>query len=230
MEQEIKFVLPRHSVTAAVQWLNHVCYPDRNFPQNIVSSLYYDTRDWQFLREKLNSDYLKTKVRVRWYSNDCGKHSSETPFVEVKQKIGAARKKFRTKAPFSSQWLSDADLRDPGLLHISFLLKSRGLLLEHTLFPAFIIQYERARFVDPVHHVRVSVDNQISVPRINSSLLCRRNSFEGSSSSLNMAVLEIKGNVENLSGFLHYITAIGGKKSSFSKYLACYQHITTFQR
>ena len=41
---------------------------DGAYSSNIVSSLYYDTRDRRGLYEKLNSDFLKLKVRLRWYT------------------------------------------------------------------------------------------------------------------------------------------------------------------
>ncbi len=183
------------------------------------------------MHDKINSDYLKTKVRVRWYSEISGTPMPGAPFIEVKQKFGSGRKKFRIEAPYSSEWLSRVDLKNPELLNVYFLLKphAHGVLLQDMLFPAFIIQYERYRFVEPIHRVRVSVDHQISVPKINRAMVSTDYLLGPASTTLDTAVLEMKGKVEHLSGFLRYITAIGGKKSSFSKYLTCYQHISDFQ-
>jgi len=86
--------------------VTQTCRNDPEFPRNIIASIYYDTRGWKFLREKVDSDYLKTKVRVRWYHNPETLELEENAFIEVKSKTGAPRSKFRLKSPFSGKWLS----------------------------------------------------------------------------------------------------------------------------
>ena len=68
-DHEIKLVLPNRAARSLVRWLRSRCWPDPLYPAATVSSIYYDTPDWRLLREKVNSDFLKTKVRLRWYSD-----------------------------------------------------------------------------------------------------------------------------------------------------------------
>src|SRR5690606_22911495 len=68
VEHELKFTVPVSSTAAVLAWLRGACTPDPKFPCGRVSRIYNDTPDPRSLREKLNSDYLKTKVRLRWYA------------------------------------------------------------------------------------------------------------------------------------------------------------------
>lgn len=219
-EHEVKYVFSNHRVTPVLRWLQHVCQLDPEFSHNIVASIYYDTKDWRFLHEKINSDYLKTKLRVRWYRDPAEHSGPGAAFIELKSKVGAPRTKFRMKVPYSAQWFAELPLENQQLLEIPQLLKSQGIFLEHQVFPAFIVQYERYRFIEDISGARVCVDCNISAPKVNSYMLPESNPLP-----LQTAVLEIKGHLECLPNVLSQLTAFGCRKSSFSKYLACYQKI-----
>ena len=79
---ELKFLAPRRRAAPARRWLQATCRPDPIFPESTVYTVYYDTATLASLSEKQNSDYLKTKVRLRWYR--VGNRFSETAFVEIK--------------------------------------------------------------------------------------------------------------------------------------------------
>jgi hypothetical protein len=234
MEHEIKFIFSNHRAHLIAQWLKQTCSPDQNFPYNIVSSIYYDTRDWQFLANKINSDYYKTKVRIRWYREPAENGENGVAFIELKNKIGAGRQKMRLEAPYSSEWFSKASLDDPKFLDIPIFLKSQGALLEYPVYPVFLVRYERYRFIDLYSGTRVCVDYNISTPKVNKHFLSTLPSLGHVSqnplvSQLRTAVIEVKGVVDHLPTTLGHLVSMGCKKSSFSKYLACYQHITGAQ-
>lgn len=221
LEQETKFVFRHQHLTPILNFVRHTCRRDPDFPQNIVASIYYDTRAWKFLREKVNSDYLKTKVRVRWYRAPDENEPHGKAFIEVKSKVGAPRAKLRVESPYSANWLHHIPLEDLRLLEIPRLLRARGALSEQCpLFPSFIVQYERYRFIEPISSVRLCIDCNIHVPRVNRTMLGMR-----PPSLLQTDVLEVKGQVDGLPGMLPNLFAFGIKKSSFSKYLACYQQL-----
>jgi hypothetical protein len=219
-EHETKFVFNNSSSHIIVQWLERRCLRDPKFPQGIVSSLYYDTKDWRFLRDKINSDFLKTKVRVRWYADMDTGDPKGFSFLETKNKIGRRRFKFRTNTGIPASWFSEVDLSNGKLLDIPHLLKSHGIVIHGTLFPAFQINYKRKRFIDPVTGLRLCVDYDINTPRVNGFLLPRSNPF-----MLRNAVFEMKGRISELPEVLHQLTALGCRKRSFSKYISCYHKI-----
>jgi len=219
-QHETKFVINNSSVHLIIQWLRCRCLPDREFPAGIVSSIYYDTRDWRFLREKINSDYLKTKVRLRWYADIDSEEPEDKSYLEAKYKVGPKREKVRIKTDFSGKWLSRVGLDNRKLLHIPGFLRSMGVMVGSALCPAFKITYKRLRFVEPTTGARLSVDYDIRAPDVNRRMLPRTNPF-----GLRSAVFELKGPMRELPDVLGQLTALGCRKQSFSKYSTCYAKI-----
>ena len=136
-------------------------------------------------------------------------------------KVGARRRKKRRKTNISSSWLSTVPLCDPRLMEATRQLGEMGVACTGSLLPAFLIRYQRLRFTDPARRTRVSLDFDISVPRVNSQMLPRVNQLP-----LSVAVLEVKGDRPELPGAMHQLTSLGCRKEPFSKYLACYEMTT----
>ena len=89
LETEIKYVVPAHRTELALRMLERICDPDPQFPFGIVSSIYYDSQNWDYLREKRDSDYLKTKVRLRWYEQaQATTDGADISYAEAKYRIG----------------------------------------------------------------------------------------------------------------------------------------------
>ncbi|MFC1599335.1 VTC domain-containing protein, partial [Candidatus Omnitrophota bacterium] len=219
-EHEIKFVFSNSRTDVLIQWLESMCQSDPEFPVGVVSSIYYDTAHWVSLREKINSDYVKTKVRVRWYSGLNGGEEATDSYVEAKYKIGCQRKKVRVKIPYSGEWLSSIQLDERKLLEMPFFLRSKGVSLDHTLRPVFQITFKRRRYIEPLTGSRMCIDYAIAVPKVNWNILPRINPF-----CLNTSVFEIKGRLSNLPESMHPLINLGCREESFSKYAFCYQKI-----
>lgn len=224
-EYEFKYVFPDVYIETVLRWVRQTCRQDPEFPHNIVNSIYYDGRDWRFLGEKVNSDYLKTKVRVRWYEDPENPQRPGSAYVEVKSKLGSSRTKYRVYAPFQSSWLAGANLAHPQLLQVPSMLTAHGFFFKTPIFPAFAIRYERHRFIEPISRTRICIDHHIAVPKVNPSIMPHFDPYP-----LASAVLEVKGDHVGLPGILARLAHIGCRKSAFSKYLACCQHLCHLQR
>jgi hypothetical protein len=223
---EIKYVFHGRSAQKVICWLKGRVRPDNEYPAGKISSIYYDSPEWDFLYEKINSDYLKSKVRLRWYHEfESGLPLAES-FIEIKHKAGLRRKKIREKTGLSGEFLETAALDHPKLMDLPYRLKSEGdMRFRRHLFPVFQVSYHRLRYVEPITGTRISVDYNIHVPKINPRLKLRSNPFK-----FEQAVLEIKGNVYNLSDLLSYLTVMGCRKQSFSKYQAGYLKLMSNER
>ena len=143
------------------------------------------------LREKINSDYLKTKVRLRWYEG--GGRPAERSFLEAKLRVGARRRKVRLETAFSGTWLTHTALHDQALRRIPQELRPLGVPVPSQLRPVLRIRYTRDRFVDPLAGVRISLDADISAPAVNRELLSVPNPLP-----LDTAVVEVKGQAREL--------------------------------
>ncbi len=216
-DHETKFVLERTRAPFVAAWLEAQCQPDPEFPASIVSSIYFDTTDLRFLRDKDDSDFLKTKVRLRWYSDVDSERVIGGPFLEVKHKIGGQRDKHRIKVDLGHECLTGSSLDHQELGQVPLWLSTMGEALPRPLYPALEIRYRRDRFVEVGSNSRVCMDYEIRTPRINPRILPNGLLRD----SLPMSVLELKGRETDLPVALQKAISFGCRKSSFSKYAAC---------
>ena len=219
-DYEVKFLVDGGDVTPVLRWLRTVCRLDPVFPEGIVSSIYYDTPALDSLREKVNSDYLKTKVRLRWYGYRG--ETSRASFLEVKYRIGGRRDKVRVTTPYAGAWFTTVPLHDPVLHQMPQLLQPYGVPHLSGLRPVLLVRYRRYRFIEPLTGARVSLDTDISAPRVNREILAAPHPLP-----LRTAVFELKSRLSDLPLPLHELTRMGARKSSFSKYCACHDHTMT---
>jgi hypothetical protein len=213
LERELKFAMPEARASLARRMLNALCRPDPLYAAAVVSTIYYDTPNLRFLGEKLDSDFLKTKVRLRWYSSLDGDAGDGRAFLEVKTRVGALRRKARLETRLPGAWLGEAPLHDPEIARVVERARAIGVELPARLLPAMLIRYERYRYVDPASGARVSLDRRIEVPRCNPALL-----RPGGGVRLGAAVLEIKGGAEELPRSLLPLARLGARRAAFSKY------------
>ena len=219
-EHENKFIFSNAKSALVRSWLGKRCLPDPIFSDSIISSIYYDTRNMELLSEKLASDFLKMKVRLRWYHNFLDGSLFPDAYVEVKNKIGSARVKKRFRKQLDSQFLLNSSLEDPEFIRLVDEIPRENTSVPFRLFPILQINYRRSRYIDMQSGARLSFDSDIHVSRINKQFV------KGAVLSvLPEAVFECKGKMERLPEWLHQINAFGGKRYAFSKYSECLQHI-----
>jgi hypothetical protein len=222
MENEIKYTVSNHKSQQVIQWLSSRCKADKSYHTQTVSSIYYDTLGWKSLNEKVNSDYLKTKVRLRWYSDIAYRHHSESSFAEAKFRIGTKRDKVRIPTPYSGTRIANTALHDAMFSKIPSLLESNNIILRENYFPAYQISYKRIRYKEPLTGATICFDYDIWVSRANSFMLPHRFPL-----TLQTAVLELKGDVNEMPAPLLGLVQLGCRKESFSKYYGCYKKIVT---
>jgi hypothetical protein len=216
LEFELKYVIPNHRLSFVLEFLKARCNPDPVFQSATISSIYFDSTSLHFLDEKINSDFYKNKIRIRWYKDTQTKEFSRVAYLENKKRFGSQRLKPRTPFKFSPELLDTLPLEDSRLLNVEQTLAEMGFISPQPIFPTILIQYKRQRFVDPVYQTRISVDSDIRSPRVNRLLLP-----SGGASTLQLAVVEIKGKESFLQQNLSPLITLGLRKASFSKYLSC---------
>ena len=219
LEYELKFMVPNHHLGPIFEFAKLSCQADPIHPAGIVSSIYYDSLDWDALNEKINSDYIKTKFRLRWYRDPGSGNYSEASFAESKHRIGCRRIKSRVATGISPERLEGMSLDDVSLLEVPVSMRRSGIPTSANLFPSLLIRYTRHRYVEPATGARVSIDSGISSPRINRHMLPRGT---GSGAALSHAVIEVKSPRDSLPRSLRPLVIYGIRRASFSKYLACY--------
>jgi hypothetical protein len=212
LERELKFVLAEGRGAFARRLLDALCRPDPTYPAAILSTIYYDTPGLRLLGEKLDSDYLKTKIRLRWYGDLEGHAAGERSFLEIKSRIGSVRTKLRLETPLRASELRTMRLDDPLLVDVLRLLRPAAAV-PPGLRPALLVQYRRHRYIEPLSGARISVDTEIRAPRADPRLL--RHDYPV---ALPAAILEVKGESEDLPPVLRPLMHLGARRLAVSKY------------
>ena len=168
MEFEVKYILPNFKRDLVIDFIASQCVPDPDFSAARISSIYYDSREHSSLNEKINSDFHKTKYRLRWYSNYINKNLSKHAFMEKKSRIGGLRNKKRISVNISPEILSNISLNDFRLLEIPNELLKQSTRVNWHLFPSIQIDYSRFRFIEQQSGARISIDFDIFSNKFNS--------------------------------------------------------------
>ena len=156
---ERKFVGDARDLPFVLSLLDARLLPDRYHETGRINSVYFDTPGLRAWSEKANGDNLKRKVRARWYGRP-GELGAETPvFLELKHRIGAARRKARVEVLVPTDLLLRTPLSDPGwpalfAAHADELGEPVG----PDWAPVCRIEYDRVRYNDLENGSRVSVD------------------------------------------------------------------------
>ena len=215
-EIEQKFAFRNAEAAVLLQCLRGLLPEDSKYPVGTISSLYFDSPNLDLYDEKVNSDYIKTKVRLRWY-DDCAQNDPEYPipcFLEVKRKIGSLRQKARQKIDVVARDLCNP-FENQESLELGDMVLGMGFLPSFLLRPMVIIAYRRHRFVDYQSSSRISLDTEIRCPMVNPHTIPCPGSFK-----LAEAVLEVKGEIEHLPRSLYPLSSFLFK-NAFSKYARC---------
>lgn len=224
-EFELKYTFPAVLLNSIEGWLAITCKKDGMYPESRVQSIYLEAADARSYLEKINSDFFKTKFRVRWYETKEGRpfdHDDQTPvFLEKKMKVGAKRLKKR--------WVSSTsfdELRQNGLnstFHASWYQEFiRQSEVSDFLQPFIQISYARKRYVEPYSGARLSLDCDIRVEKTNSLFLP-----PPPDSALNVGVFEIKGKNDMPPAMVAFLTSNIVSKDRFSKYERCISSLET---
>ena len=211
------FVLPR-DIGFAYALLRHICRPDRDYPEEQINTLYFDTDDLEQYVRSSSGDFRKNKVRIRWYHRLSDYRETVPIFVELKSREGFASSKQRRRLWVPRQNLETAQLGS-GIIPQTTLIDtiaSFGHYLEKPVRPVITISYWRYRFTEVLTGVRVTLDSNIR-----SSVVARELGYGERELRLQGAVIEIKGTSIELPPTLRRLRLLDTDWSRFSKYSSC---------
>ncbi len=219
LEQKYRFSAP--ALVELADWASFALEPDPSHPAGVINSLYYDTQDLALYHQKRSSEYLKFKVRLRWYGDLTGKPDGAVQaFLEVKRKIGATRRKQRTPVKLRASSLAGGDFDTEEVAGLANHAFENGFPVYMPLRPAAHIRYLRTRYLDPSCGARIAMDSNIRCEWFNQALAPLQ-----PPAMLDSGVLEVKGRMRHLPRSLEPIAFLL-QKYSFSKYAQCLEKLT----
>ena len=218
---EQKYILIAQQGLVIQDWLEHVCVHDPKYYLGTVSSIYYDTPTLYHYFEKRNSDYIKCKIRLRWY--DALIHGdldrNVRCYIECKRKQGTLRQKERKEVFVSAKSLAGDPFSEEEILRAPSEIYEFDYLPPGILVPMLLIRYKRFRYVDPHSGVRIALDEEMCCTHANTAYIPGETPLH-----FDVSVLEIKGFHSELPNFLYpirdYLT-----REAYSKYARCCEHL-----
>ena len=237
---EQKFYIPPSRLSHAMGLLRRSCRWDRDYPEEQINSLYFDTRDLDQHERSLAGEYSKDKIRIRWYGTEYDPHlpskrtvvpateattepaaepaAEATTFpvwLELKSRRGFVSTKQRRMMQVAGDALSPGRLVR-GILPLAELIQTMaafGFFTQGRLCPVVAISYWRQRFVEPRTGFHVALDSHIRSTAVMPGIGRGERGLE-----LPGAVVEVKGPVLELPAPVQGIAGIGSSWTRYSKY------------
>jgi hypothetical protein len=217
---EQKYLFAGAKKQLILDWLDFHLVRSPEFYFGPILSLYYDTPSFDLYGQVSDGDYLKNKVRLRWYqANFASPAQTVNCYLELKHKCGSIRKKCRTLVKLEAGCLAGNIFEDDAIASLPGQLPELRSLFRLPLMPMLVVEYQRYRFIDPQTGARVSLDTNIGCRRANASHLPVATPVE-----LGCGVLEVKGKGDKLPESLRPLNR-HLKKQSFSKYAKCCEYL-----
>ncbi len=215
---ERKFYIEPQKVELVRGLLNVRCRPDAAFPAEQINSLYFDSDELEQYERSQSGDFLKHKVRLRWYGSEPEMlDMMQTVFLELKSREGFASRKQRLEMKVPTKKLFPPYIEE-GVISgnlLTELLARFGYFPVEPLRPVIQISYFRYRYRDIWGEMSIALDCNIR------SVMMRPCGDDGGRLALTGAVLEIKGKSMEVPLPLKKLGALGIGWSRFSKYSAC---------
>jgi VTC domain-containing protein len=210
---EVKFIGASREAPFVAASLEALCAPDGAFPENVVHSVYFDSPDLASYAEKTAGDYLKTKVRLRWYAEaERAKPKAGadwTAWLEVKTRTGSLGAKRRKLVRLSGP--SPLEGLDPEMLG--------AVVQEHlgsSRRPTCWVSYSRTRLWGPDGLTRLSIDRDLRVDWV-----ARWIPTHWLGATPPIFVVEVKGDTAAVHPALSTLLVRHARKHALSKYALC---------
>lgn len=213
-EQEIKFHVPNQQSIAFKDWLDFAFEKHPTHAACTICSIYFDTPNGTSLSEKVESDYHKSKFRLRWYC-DLDENPLPVPsFLEVKKKQGSARIKHRVKLPLSGADLMQMPIQSAELVDLFREYFPVAITTAPPLLrPVLELRYVRHRYTHLVYPDAFCFDTNIRSVRTHPRLLPLTQG-----QPLSHGVFEQKGSNVDPLPVLRALPRFDIKRQSISKY------------
>jgi hypothetical protein len=130
------------------------------YPNRIVNNIYFDTPDLRLLRDHVNGQYRRTKIRIRWYG-ESSPAVVENAQLELKHKEGdTGTKEVYELAPMPRGLLMSGDGISRWLIRSDLPPELRASVL--ACVPTLFNRYQRSYYATTFGRIRATLDRGIS--------------------------------------------------------------------
>lgn len=165
---ELKYVLSLEQVKRLKKDLKNYVVPDKhwNWWAYILSSLYYDTKDYGFYWEKIEWLKFRRKLRIRRYVTNESLDDNSIVYVEIKQRVDRVTQKRRVPMKYKEALRLIHDKQIPNWYSpndTEVINEILNLVETYNLEPSAITTYKREAFfwTDADIWLRITFDTDI---------------------------------------------------------------------
>ena len=225
---ERKFFVAPNRMILALALVRRTCRWDEDYPEEQINSLYFDTPDLEQHESSLAGEFVKAKIRIRWYGAEHDPHDSAErtvdvasrdeavpAWLELKERRGFVSTKQRAAVEVAAGALRPQVLA-AGIVSISALTSTMagfGFFTSKRLCPVIAVSYWRRRFVEPRTGFKIAFDSDVR-----SSVVMPGIGRGEQGLRLSGAVIEVKGPSAELPARLRELGELGSSWTRFSKY------------
>lgn len=214
---EIKYILNKEQILFLTENLKSYMEVDK-YGKTSIASLYYDTSDYRLIRESVEKNNYKEKIRIRSY----GLNKEGMPlYLELKRKVSGIVYKRRIET--NEKEINDFFQNKSNIFAKNQIGKEITYFRDfyNSLIPACLIIYDRVAYFEKNGDLRLTIDHN---PRYRVNDLNLSTSLDGISLlPEGYAILEVKVQ-DSIPLWLCNILSKGKiYKNSFSKYGEAYK-------
>jgi SPX domain protein involved in polyphosphate accumulation len=206
---ERKYTISSASVDDVIEIVNTHPYLFREiYYERTVNSVYFDTPILSSYYESLDGSPQKSKVRIRWYGDECEKSS-----LEIKYKNGSVGSKNTYKLEgFSTK----GSLRKNYLEAIKKADIPKDIMAElKSLIPTTTNNFKRRYFISSDKKFRITIDYDLNFRRLLSSTFRTKNFIQANKG---FVILEVKYDGKDNQELENVLRGLPFRISKFSKY------------
>jgi len=164
MRFERKYKLNHDSVSLLMDFLISKGFSE-SFPDRLISSVYFDTRDLNFLQESLDGISKRKKYRVRWYNEDLKNSRFE---VKIKEEMLGRKVISNIGTNYSINSFSD-------LLNSVYGVDNDPCILDQSKYmPVLLVKYDREYYESTDGLIRATIDKNIQCGKVSSQLSSKK--------------------------------------------------------
>jgi SPX domain protein involved in polyphosphate accumulation len=176
------------------------------FPNRLVNSIYFDDFNYTSVKENLEGDNDKMKIRLRWYGKNC--YILKNPKLEIKIKKQFQNYKIIKKLDI----LNNLNIKN--LKNAKFISETvNSIYNKKKIIPVSTTHYNRFYFISSNNLIRSTLDKNLSVSRVNNNI------FIPVFRNFNKIILELKYSGKYDDYVRKNINLISSRYSKNSKYI-----------
>ena len=131
----------------------------------MINNIYFDTPGFDFFYDNVNGDYIRKKIRIRWYDETFAHQKKLTLEYKLKNGLMGDKISYPLTNIYTGEGFEIRQMRNEIKINQLVIPVENELL---TNFPTLLSRYVREYFISDDNKCRITLDKDLSFFRIHS--------------------------------------------------------------